>query len=135
MKLEFIEDFHAPWSDEVKDHLVRLYAFDQSQAKQFRELVRHTIIENEKSLDLTKVDFIKVVNCSLILRISNEDVGITTDDMKNFFCDLTINGYENLINLIESICNDNRAYHYVTYQWLYDIDTPIEFLFSPTGAW
>ena len=134
MKLDFIEDFNRGQYLEpqpVQDHLVRLFDFDKLQADRLRQTIQATIIEKGKPLDLTKVDFIETINCNLTLRIAEIDVGITTVDKRNFFCDLTISGYENMIYLLEPFCEKGSN----GYQWLYDIDTPIELLFSPGGTW
>ncbi|MBK7440439.1 MAG: hypothetical protein IPI65_02605 [Bacteroidetes bacterium] len=115
----------------VTDQLVRLYDFDQIQADNFKKVIQQTIIDNSRQLDLKEIDFIEAINCNLTLRISEIDLGINSNDNSTFFCDLTRNSYENMINLIEPFCKkDNNSY-----QWLYDIDTPIEFLFSPGGQW
>src|SRR5258705_490980 len=111
MKLEFLDDISdgGRFANVVAEQLVRLYDFDKSQAKQFREVVRQTIIENHKPLDLATVNFIEVVNCNLTLRISDADVGITTVNKKNFFCDLTIKKYVNLIHLLEPFCSEDSS--------------------------
>jgi hypothetical protein len=133
MKLEFIDDISAggKFTGVVTDQLVRLYDFDKLQAAMLRQVILHTIIENHEPLDLSKVDFIKPINCYLTLRIADTDKGIATSDKINFICDLKISGYENMVYLLEPFCIKSSN----GYQWLYDIDTPIEFLFSPGGTW
>ncbi|MGF1565023.1 MAG: hypothetical protein ACFCUH_06625 [Flavobacteriales bacterium] len=133
MKLEYLDDISngGQFNEVVSDQLVRLYDFDQIQADNFRKAIQQTLIANGRPLNLNEVDFIEAVNCNLTLRISEIDLGIKSNDNSTFFCDLTTSGYENMINLIEPFCKkDNNGY-----QWLYDIDTPIEFLFSPGGQW
>jgi hypothetical protein len=58
------------------------------------------------------------------------DKGITTSDDKNFVCDLTIKKYKEVVFLMEPFDKETDGY-----QWLYDLDTPIDFLFSPGGTW
>ena len=133
MKLEFLDDISngGQFQSVMTDRLVRLYDFDQIQADKFRKTIQQTLIDQGRQLSLNEIDFIESVNCSLTLRISEKDLGIKSNDNSTFFCDLTSNGYENMINLIEPFCKkDNDGY-----QWLYDIDSPIEFLFSPSGEW
>ncbi len=127
MKLEFLEDISkgGQFNGVVTDQLVRLYDFDQIQANNFRKIIQQTLIENGRPLKLSEVDYIEAINCNLTLRVSEIELGIKNKDNSTFFCDLKTNGYENMINLIEPFCkNDNDGY-----QWLYDIDTPIEFYF------
>lgn len=124
MKLEFLEDVN-----EYGDDVMRLYDFDKVQAEKFRSAIIETVIENEKPLDLSSLDYIESINCKLILHLAEEDEGILTHDQKVFFCDLTLDGYKNMIRLIEPYCKKETR----SFQMLYDLDTEIDFLFSPFG--
>ena len=126
MKLDYIDDI-----SEYGDDVVRLFDFDQSQSIKFRLLVQEIIVINKQELDLATVDFIEPRNCNLVLRISDEDEGITTDDKIYFVCDLTLEGYKRMISLLEPFCKRETK----GYQYLYDIDSPTDFLFSPGGTW
>ncbi|MBC8173334.1 MAG: hypothetical protein H7X71_05440 [Chitinophagales bacterium] len=126
MKLDYLDNIN-----EYGESIVRLSDFDKLQAGKFRDIIQRIILEDKNQLDLGKFDFIKPVNCSLILRLTDEDIGITTSDKKYFFCDLTISGYKNMIDLIEPFCNKESH----GYQWLYEIDNPIDLLFSAGGSW
>jgi hypothetical protein len=125
MKLEFLEEIN-----EYQDHLIRLYDFDMEQAKQFKAAIQETIIKNGNALNLNSLPFIEALNCKLTLHIADEDEGIITMDNQIFFCDLTMDGYKNMLRLIEPYCNKNTR----SSQMLYDIDTEIDFLFAPYGA-
>ena len=125
MKLEYIKDING-----YDEHAIRLSDFDSSQANKFREVI-NLIIDNKTSIELTSHDFIELLNIKLTLRVAEEDLGITTTDYVDFFCDLTIDSYKNITKLLEPFCRkESRGY-----QWLYDIDTPIGFLFSAGGRW
>ena len=126
MNLDYIDK-----TNEYGDNLVRLYNFDMAEAIKFRDAIQQTIIVNKKLLPLTTLDFIQSRNCYLTLRISDEDEGITTPDKVNFVCDLTLKGYEQMILLLEPFCKKETK----GYQWLYDIDSQTDFLFSPGGTW
>ena len=133
MKIEFLVDISdgGRFPDADPKQLVRLYNFDNMQAKMLRQAIQKEILENNKEIDLTTLDFIQAVNCSLTLKISDTDKGITTLDNKNFVCNLTVKKYEDMIFLMEPFCDkENKGY-----QWLYDLDTSINFLFSPGGSW
>ena len=124
MKLEFLDNVN-----EYQDQVIRLYNFDKTEAIKFRDAIQKTIIEANKPLDLNSLDFIEPVNCKLILHISDTDEGILTMDNRTFFCDLTIDGYKHMLYLIEPFCiKDTRSF-----QMLYDLDTQVDFLFSPYG--
>lgn len=132
MTLQYIKDMShgGRLADVEADEIMRLYGFDKTQAIKFRTLVQSTVIDGKKQLDLSAVDFIERMNCNLTLRLADEDLGITRESNKVFFCDLTKEGYLKMLELIEPFCG--RKSHGFT--WLYDLDTPIEFLFSPEGT-
>ncbi|MDN3657474.1 hypothetical protein QWZ08_17610 [Ferruginibacter paludis] len=133
MKIEFLDDIsnggQFPHAD--PDQLVRLYDFDNLQAQELRHMIQNIIIERKKDLDLTTLEFIQPINCNLTLQISDADKGIATSDNKKFVCNLTIEKYKEMVFLMEPFCDKETN----GYQWLYDLDTPIEFLFSPGGSW
>jgi hypothetical protein len=102
-----------------------------AEANKFRQIVQQSILVNMKTLNLASIDFIDARNCNLTLRISEEDEGITTEDNIEFYCDLTIKGYQQMIILLEQFCSKETK----GYQFLYDIDSHTDFLFSPAGTW
>lgn len=124
MKLEFLDTIN-----EYGDHIVKLYDFDKEEAAKFRQAIQETIINANRPLDLNSLDFIQPVNCKLILHISDTDEGVFSIDNKTFFCDLTIEGYKEMLRLIEPYCNKNTR----SFQMLYDLDTEIDLLFSPSA--
>lgn len=124
MKLEFLDTIN-----EYGDHIVKLYDFNKEEAVKFRQAIQETIIGANKPLDLNSLDFIQPVNCKLILHISDTDEGVFSIDNKTFFCDLTIEGYKEMLRLIEPYCNKNTR----SFQMLYDLDTEIDLLFSPSS--
>ena len=125
MKLEFLDNVN-----EYNDQVIRLFNFDKTEAIKFRDAVQTTVIDGNSSLDLSSLDFIEHINCKLILHLSDEDEGIFSIDDKLFFCDLTLDGYKHMIHLIEPFCiKDSRSF-----KMLYDLDTKMDFLFSPYGS-
>ncbi len=126
MKLDYISNIN-----EHGDNVVRLYDFNMLQAEKFRNLVQQVIITNGANLELTTIDFIEARNCSLTLRIASEDFGITSTNKKNFFCDLTHAGYTQMLSLLHPFCKRETN----GYQWLYDVDSSTDLLFSPAGTW
>jgi len=125
MKLDYIHHFN-----EFGENIIRLYDFDMALAIKFRQAIIDHIITNKTGLNLMDLDFIEVINCNLVLRLWNEDEGISTTNQKTFYCDLTYEGYENMIALLEPFCRKETKGH----QFLYDIDNPTDFLFSPAGT-
>ncbi|MBG8552004.1 hypothetical protein [Hymenobacter guriensis] len=133
MRIEFLDDLtdggKFPQADSTR--LVRLFDFDKLQASQLRQIIQEVIIDSGRSLDLSRLNFIQVVNCNLMLRISDTDKGILMIDTQSFVCDMTIDKYREMIRLLRPFCDTETS----GYQWLYDLDTPIDFLFSPGGFW
>ena len=126
MELDYIEDI-----DGHEQNIVRLYNFNKAEAIQFRDLLKATVIDKKQKLDLAQVEFITSRNCNLIFGLFKSDEGILTKDNETFFCILTLEGFEKMIKLIEPFCKKESK----GYQYLYDIDNPIDFLFSPAGSW
>ena len=126
MKLDFIDNIN-----EYGENVVRLYNFDRSQAIKFRDLIIDVIVNKKQRLDLSEVDFIQGRNCNLILGLFKSDEGIFSNDKKLFYCALTMEGYHNMLKLLESFCMKETKGH----RYLYDIDNPTDFLFAPAGTW
>ena len=126
MKLDYISNINTHG-----DNVVRLYDFDRSQAEKFYHLIEKTIVTDQQELALTSVDFIEARNCSLTLRLSEEDTGITAFSKKSFVCELTLAGYRQMLVLLEPFCKRETK----GYQWLYDVDSSTDLLFSPAGTW
>ena len=110
---------------------MQLYNFDKEEAILFRDLIQTVIVENTTRLDLSTIPFIENRNCNLILGHFKTDEGILSSDHKTFYCALTKEAYIAMINLLEPFCTKETK----GYQYLYDIDNPIDFLFSPAGTW
>ena len=121
MKLKFLKDIN-----EYGEHAIRLNDFDKAQAGMFLLILRELVLRKKDSIELSDYEFIEAVNCSLTLRISETDEGIVTDDYKHFYCDLTTDGYKEMIKLIEPFCIRETD----AYRILYELDNPIEFIFS-----
>jgi hypothetical protein len=121
MKLEFLKNIN-----QYDEHAIRLSDFDSAQAILFRDAITRLLKDAGTPIDLATLGFIQCVNCSMTLRVSSEDGGISTSDQVNFFCDLTRTAYEIVTTLLYPFCSKESK----RYQWLYDLDTPIGFLFS-----
>jgi hypothetical protein len=121
MKLKFLENIN-----EYDEHAVRLNDFDKTQAAMFLQILKELTTNKNTFVNLSDYEFIEPVNCELVLRISETDEGITTEDYQHFFCDLTLEGYVEIIKLIEPFCIKETD----AYRILYDLDNPIDFIFS-----
>ena len=126
MQLDYIENIN-----EFGENVVRLYNFDKSQVIKFRALIKDTIVNRKRRLDLSQIDFIETRNCNLILGLFKTDEGMLSSDNKTFYCALTLESYTKMLQLLEPFCEKETK----GYQYLYDVDNPTDFLFSPAGTW
>ncbi|MFN0189827.1 MAG: hypothetical protein ACKVQV_14085 [Bacteroidia bacterium] len=125
MTLDYIQDIN-----EFGDDLVRLFDFDKSEAILFRDAIHDSIILKNEELDVSALAFIQSRNCNLIFVIGEEDEGIFSNRDLNFICSLTKESYEKMITLLEPFCIKETK----GYQYLYDLDSHTDFLFSPAGT-
>lgn len=116
--------------NEYGDNMVRLYDFGKSEATLFRNIVKQSLLNDQTDLDLSTIEFIELRNCNLILRLAEVDEGIRTLDNIHFFCDLTTEGYEKMMATLEPFTKRETK----GYQYLYDVDSLTDFLFSPGGS-
>jgi hypothetical protein len=136
MKLEFLSDIDhgGGHPDAYPRQLIRLYDFSSFEANLLRQHILTEIIESKNEIDLPSLYFITSVNCGLTLCVADDDEGITTLDSSHFVCNLTMQGYKEMIFLMGPFCYKNIG----GYQWLYEwraTHSEIEFLFSPYGSW
>lgn len=125
MKLTFIEDVN-----EYGEHAIRLSDFGMQQAILFRNLISKLAYMGYGELELTDFEFIEAVNCRLSLCVNDTDEGIITEDFVNFSCLLTVESYIEMMKLVEPFCIKESD----AYQYLYDLDNPIDFIFSAGKA-
>ena len=132
MKLEYLDDLTdgGKFVNVVSEQLIRLYDFDKHQALNFKEIIEKELLGRQKEISLSSLDFLRLLNCNLTLKLSNIDQGITKADDRHFKCYLTDTTYRRMTYLIEPFCKGAGGY-----QWLYEIDCPIDLLFSPGGTW
>jgi len=133
MKVEFLDDISdsGKYPQVVSNQLIRLYDFDTAEASKLRQAIEKVVIQEQQELSLNSLNFIVTINCTLTLCLCDEDIGLHTSDKTHFNCYLTEAGYENIINFMEPFCYSGQGGH----QWLYELDNPIDFLFSPGGTW
>jgi len=126
MTLDFLENVN-----EFGESVVRLYDFGKEEATSFKKALDFIVIQEEKSFNVSKLSFIENRNCELSLHITEEDLGIQTLDNEKFFCCMTLEGYKAMSKLLVPYTERETK----GYKILYDVDTPIDFLFAPGGTW
>lgn len=127
MKLEWLQGMEE--YDLESDEIVRLFDFTKDEALLFKKAIEYFVLELNESLDLTRLSYVEALNCNLIFQLTDEDYGIEFVQKTGFICGLTRDSYEKMIQLIEPFCARDLS----SYQWLYDVDTEIDLLFSPSA--
>ena len=126
MKLDYIHDIN-----EYGDNIVRLFDFGISETILFRDAIQEVVVIKNEELDLSTLSFIHESDFNLTLVIGDVDDGIFSNRENNFICSLTLASYEKMLTLLEPFCTKETK----GYQYLYDLDSPTDFLFSPAGTW
>jgi hypothetical protein len=125
MRIDFIDNVN-----EFGESIVRLYDTDMAESQQLSSILKAWLKQPNTLLDLSMLPFIEAQNCNMIMVTGDEDEGLLTDDYKTFYCKLTSEGFEGIIEMLEPFCEKET----LGYQWLYDIDNPIDLLYSPAGT-
>jgi hypothetical protein len=115
-----------------KESILRIFDFVSSEACQFRDVLSKLANGSVSVIDLSGLAFVTSIDgCRLILKAGMRDKGLNHVSSATFECTLTKLTWENAEGLVEPFCEGNLS----GYQWLYDLDNDIEFLFSPSGDW
>ena len=125
MELDYIENVNG-----LDENIVRLFNFNKAEAILFRDLLVETVILKKERLDLSQVNFITPHQCNLIFGLFKTDEGVLSKNNETFFCILTMEGFKNMVKLIEPFCLKESK----SFQYLYDIDTPTDLLFCPAAS-
>jgi hypothetical protein len=126
MELDYIENVNGD-----DQNIIRLYNFNKAEAIRFRAIIIDIIIDKKQKIDLSEIDFITPRNCNLIFGLFKSDEGILTKNNQDFFCLLTLEGFTNMVKLIDPYCiKESRSY-----QYLYEIDNPTDLLFCPSATY
>ncbi|MFT6715699.1 MAG: hypothetical protein ACJA0Q_000327 [Saprospiraceae bacterium] len=125
MKLDFKNNLN-----EYGDSFIRLFSFNKEEAEMFKNSLITTVIENKQALVVDQLEFVDAQNCCLTLMLSEEDIGIYSKDDEHFVCELTMKSYKQIVTYIEPFCLKNSK----AYRILYDIDSLIDFIFSPSST-
>ena len=137
MKLEFLYDLtdNGRYPQADPEHLIRLYDFDQEEAKQLKEEIEKNLLGEEGRLHLAQLDFIEPLNCTLVLEAASGGTGILYPaDGKSFVCRLPPEAYENIADIISHFTDE--ASGMAGYNRFYDPpEGGVDLLFSPGGTW
>jgi len=125
MELDYVDNVNG-----LNENIVRLFNFDKAEAIQFIDLFIDAILTRQEKLDVSQVDFRTSHSCNLIFGLFKSDEGILSKDNETFFCILTLEGYKNMLELIEPFCiKESKSFRYI-----YDVDTPTDLLFAPAAS-
>ncbi len=128
MLIEYVSNVNQKFP---KDAIVRIFDFTMRESKDFcRSMMR--IWETGEPLDMATLNFAKEINCKLRFAVDDRDQGVRKSSDGNFVCFLTKKSYWEMYRLIESY---NEKEGELAHQWLYNLNTDIDLLYSRTGLW
>ncbi|MGO9097170.1 MAG: hypothetical protein ACLQGV_18350 [Bryobacteraceae bacterium] len=126
MKLEFLDN------GSLDCPLVRLYAFDSTEAVRLREVFRSLSDGACESFDLHNDPSVEAIDgCQLILQLRQKDLGIIRRGRSTFNCAFSAETWRNIAALVEPFCESATHGHY---QWLTE-KGDASLLLSPDGGW
>ena len=130
MKIEYLTNVDRT---RPKDSILRIFDFNRSEARLFKEILSKLVDGSAAETDITVLPFVTSVGgCRLILKVGKKDIGIVALPGNVFECILTRDGWENAADLIGPFCSEKDV---SGYQWLYDLDNHIDLLFLENGDW
>ncbi len=129
MRLEHVADADVYGSGH---DLIRLFDFTPNEVVALIQKIQSTVLNGQGSLELHALEFITPVNCELIFQLSNGDHGLRLNSTGSYICELTVEGYIEMIALMSPFSRRLGSSH----QWLYDLKVGgTELLISYTGRW
>jgi hypothetical protein len=129
MKIEYLTDTDPTHPNES---ILRIFDFDSTQACQFRDIVAKLADGSASEIDISDLPFVTpIAGCHLIFKVGTRDNAVVHVLNNRFECVLTRLTWDNAESLVEPFCDENLS----DYQWLYDLGSDIELLFSPRGEW
>jgi hypothetical protein len=125
MKLEYLADGFRDCP------LIRLYEFNQAEARSLRNLVRSLATGEADSVALQgEVWAESVGGCKLTLRRGTRNQGVREVDPLSFECVLSSGGWRKVEGLIDPFCDSHTA----GFQWL-TREGSVPLLVSQSGQW
>jgi hypothetical protein len=125
MKIDYVEHSDPAHPE---DSILRIYDFDATEATELKDLFRKLADGRIKEIELTSLPFIyPIEGIKLILRSGQQDDGISQISQNAFLCVLSPSGWIGAMNLTHP--------NMIGFNWLYDLETDIDFLLSKNGGW
>jgi hypothetical protein len=125
MKLEYLAD------GSLDCPLVRLYEFNQAEARALRSLVRSLVNGQCQSVALEGEEWAESVGgCRLTLRQGSRNLGVRELNPLNFECVLEPGGWSNVEGLLDVFCGSGTS----GFQWL-TREGSVGLLISQNGQW
>jgi hypothetical protein len=125
MKIGYVEHVD-PAHPEIS--ILRIYDFIATKATALKDVFRKLSDGTIGEIELTRLPFIcPVEGIKLILISGQQDDGISQISQNAFLCALSPSGWLEAMNL--------KHPKMVGFNWLYSLETDIDFLLSKNGGW
>ena len=126
MELDYIDQVNS-----FGESFVRLYGFDKAESLLLSQTIVDWLNSADPRLNLGNLEFVTPRNCNLVLCKAEDNDGILSQDDSTFYCLLNADGYKDLLHALAPFTTKETK----GFAYLYDIDTPIDLLYSPAGTW
>lgn len=128
MKISIIREYNP---NHLEDQIICLNEFDNNDLIGLKKSLLD--VSNNKVVILSEQQFVSVSDYKLILELSNRNDGLKELSKNVYRCSLLKSEYQRIIEKIDLFVN--QEYDENSYLWLYDMDTPIDFLLSKNCKW
>lgn len=128
MKISVLKDFNH---DDPENMIICLSGYNKSDLSELIICIEKTLKDGFNIL--SSEHFISETQCKIILRLSLIDEGFKELSKNTYECFLSENNYKSMIELIKPFRDQRSSEN--AYQWLYDLNSNIEFLLSNNGKW
>jgi hypothetical protein len=122
---------HLPSVPDSHDELIRLFSFDAEEAAALMTVVSDWLRDPSAPLQVDTLPFVTRVNCAVRFELAPKDDGIQELSPYTYVCRMTVDSFKAMLELMSPFAKGGSVGH----QWLHDMDTPIDLLFSRNGSW
>lgn len=130
MRIECLDNVDSAHRE---DRIIKIFDFDSHEACLLSKKVSELADGSAATIDLGALPFVESVGrLRLLLKVGEKDEGVIHLPDDTFECILSRGAWEDVLRLIAPFCG---SIDQSSYQWLYDLGTNIELLFSPSGHW
>lgn len=133
MTLEYLDDIsdNGRFPHAAGEKILRLYHHTPEESALLRGIIIQLASGTLQSFDISSCTWVNSLNCRLLFAVSDNDLGLVSDDSIHFTCQLTPIEWHHMADRIQPFCETSAN----GYQWLCETSSPFDFLYSFDGSW